>query len=56
MPNWCDNYIKIKGKREEIIKCIEGMNGKKLYIRRRVLVKKIYQNIHNISKLYLALK
>ncbi|ELC8465521.1 DUF1281 family ferredoxin-like fold protein [Clostridium perfringens] len=29
MPNWCDNYIKIKGKREEIIKCIEGMKGKK---------------------------
>ncbi|EHK2345478.1 hypothetical protein [Clostridium perfringens] len=29
MPNWCDNYIKIKGKREEIIKCIEGIKGKK---------------------------
>lgn len=29
MPNWCDNYIKIKGRSEEIIKCIEGMKGKK---------------------------
>ncbi|EGT3616099.1 hypothetical protein FHH43_07615 [Clostridium perfringens] len=29
MPNWCDNYIKIKGIREEIIRCIEGMKGKR---------------------------
>ena len=29
MPNWCDNYIKIKGRRKEIIKCIEGMKGYK---------------------------
>lgn len=29
MPNWRDNYIKIKGRSEEIIKCIEGMKGKK---------------------------
>ena len=29
MPNWFDNCIKIKGKREEIIKCIEWIKGKK---------------------------
>lgn len=46
MPNWCDNYIKIKGKREEIIKCIEGMKGYK------ALYKEDRENKEDLEKCY----
>lgn len=31
MPNWCGNYIKMEGRLEDIVNCIEGMKGKRAY-------------------------
>lgn len=50
MPNWCDNYIKIKGRREEIIKCIEGMKGKRAVYKEERINKEKLEETYTFNK------
>lgn len=50
MPNWCDNYIKIKGRREEIIKCIEGMKGKRAVYKEEMESKDKLEETYTFNK------
>ncbi|MGG5461178.1 hypothetical protein [Clostridium sp. B9] len=50
MPNWCDNYIKIKGRREEIIKCIEGMKGNRAVYKEDRISKENLEETYTFNK------
>lgn len=50
MPNWCDNYIKIKGRREEIIKCIEGMKGKRAVYKKEMASKEKLEETYTFNR------